>query len=129
MANPDCVITIKFKDTIEVKRLLAIMNIDLCHIKYELKQTKMSREWIRIEDRLPTKETIHSGKCGVSVLYYDEVEAKDYGYFNPYICSFSFVKQVFLGQSPGLNDLEYGDWVPVELTHWIPLPGTPKEIL
>lgn len=83
--------------------------------------------WINIKDRLPDENTRYAGKYGVSVLYYDEDEANDSGYFTPYICSFKFDKQIFLIQVSGLNDPEFGDWLPADLSHWQELPEAPEK--
>jgi hypothetical protein len=81
-------------------------------------------EWIKVEDRLPDKNTKYAARYGVSVLVYDEKEKGDSGHFTPSDASFNFKNNRFevLAHGPKGTEWLHAFWV----THWKELPNGPK---
>lgn len=83
-------------------------------------------KWIRVEDALPDKETRYAAKYGVGVLYYDEQEARETGSCHPRECTFTFSTQQFLDLS--FSGAKTSDWIPINVSHWMPMPLIPEEL-
>jgi len=75
--------------------------------------------WKIAKEELPTRKTPYASKYGVPVLGFDLSEFKDSGSCNPFEVSFMFKEKQFL------SNCTNGEWIPVDITHWIELPNVP----
>jgi hypothetical protein len=93
--------------------------------KHDLKMPMMQLvysilRWRVVNKELPNLKTPYSGKYGVQVLAFDLHEYINSGSCQPFNASFIFKEKQFKCIFyPG------GKMLPVEVTHWVPLPPIP----
>jgi hypothetical protein len=97
-------------------------------MKNDLIKTKVYSDarWRVCTEEQPTRKTLYASKYGVTVLGFDLDEYLDSGSCNPFDVNYDFKKRQFLMLAYGKGKTL---WVPVCITHWMPLPPIPVQKL
>jgi sucrose-6-phosphate hydrolase SacC (GH32 family) len=76
-------------------------------------------EWISVKERLPKKDETSNG----SILVVNMKRGSN----SVFLAQYAESEECFLHTDPKVTVGILGDYCPVEITHWLPIPKLPKK--
>lgn len=110
----DCVEGLLSEAADEIEFLNKVIEVERKEHKEALEAERKKHNWISVKDRLPRKTgmyLVYEQETGAWQALYEE-EEESFGYWH----------EIY-----SLDGLEVRKWEEAKVTHWMPLPDTPKE--